>query len=261
MSRELVNLIPFWVLMFSFVTIFMLISYLSACLSVYFFSSPVDKEHRQIANTLIAILSGGFSILLAFIIINAWNYLMDARNNTSKEADCLAVFIRNIAIFPPAIKAKLMKDIQNYTVTVRVDEWKAMRDGKESEKAWDELETLYADVQVFHPISEQEILYYSEVLANLNELLQTRRERLNKLESVIPDKIKQSLFLGSLVLIILLGFIRGERNLIGVTPVLLFAASLGFNLALAMSIDYPYSGGITVSNKLFYGGALGKFPD
>lgn len=261
MLRELINATSFWGLMSVCIIFFITLCYLSALLSVYFFSSPIDKDHRELANTLISILSGGFSILLAFVIINTWNYLMDARFQASKEADDLAVFIRNVSVFPYETKNKLIEAAHKYLVLVRQNEWQAMQHGNSSPQAWKALEKIYKELQAYKPKLPQENLYYAECISNLNDLIASRRERLNKLDSVIPKPLKQSLIIGCIFLTIILGSMRGERNFVSIMPALLFSASLGFNLALALSFDYPYSGSIAVTHDLFYRGLLGQFYD
>ncbi|WP_051555200.1 DUF4239 domain-containing protein [Legionella fairfieldensis] len=259
--RELIDMVPLrWLVCLSMI-FFMIITYLSTRISTRFFSTPVDADHRQLANTLITILSGGFSILLAFVIINTWNYLMLASSATSKEADYLASIIRNIRVFPLDARTEIMAATRNYTVTVRVNEWDTMRKGKQSQKAWDSLETLFAVIQAYQPKTDQEKIYYTQVVANVNGVLQSRRERLNELDSIIPHPLRGALVIGSIMLAIILGGIRGEREFLHITPALLFAAVLGFNLALALGFDYPFSGDVSVSNKLFYSGALRQFSD
>jgi hypothetical protein len=99
------------------------------------------------------------------------------------------------------------------------------------------------------------------LINTLNELLKARRERLNGLKSIIPLPLRTALIIGSIFLVITLGGIRGERTFYYLIPILLFALVLGFNLALALSFDYPFSGPISVPNRLFYSGALSLFPD
>src|SRR5262245_7192036 len=91
MIRTLIDSVSFWWLIIICIVFFLVLTYFSARISVYFFSRPVDINHRDLANSLIGILSGGFSILLAFVIINTWNYFLMARSATSKEADYLAL--------------------------------------------------------------------------------------------------------------------------------------------------------------------------
>lgn len=259
--REIINVIPFWWLVTICILFFISLAYFAATTSAYFISDPINKEQRDLANTLISILSGGFSIMLAFVIINTWNYLLTARNVTSKEANYLSVIGRDSLAFQPQVRDGLLQAVRDYAVAVRVDEWKTMRHGQASPKAWDALGNLFTYIQKYEPKTKQEYIYYSQILSNLNLLLDARRERLNDLQSVIPGPLKQALLVGSMFLALILGAIRREGGFLYITPVLLFSAVLGFNIGLALSFDYPFSGDIAVSKELFYSGGLKLFSD
>ena len=259
--RELINAVPFWWLITGSILCFMLLSYFAAQISVFFFTPPVSKEHRDLSNTLISILSGGFSILLAFVIINTWNYFLSARNVASKEANYLAIIARDSFVLPPEVRDSFIEGVREYVVAVRVDEWKTMRDGLASLKAWDALANLYMIIQNYHPKTKQQDYFYSQILRNTNALLEARRERLNDLQSVIPEPLKQALLVGSLFLAVILGGIRGEGGLLAIAPVLLFSGILGFNIGVALSFDYPFSGDVAVSKEFFYSGGLKRFSD
>jgi len=261
MTREIINAVPFWWLIILTMLALSLIGYLSARISAHLFSEPANYDQRRLANTLIGILSGGFSILLAFVIINTWNYLLSARLVTSQEDDNISLLLHDIAAFPQKEQDKLRAAIREYTVAVRVDEWKAMREGQESPKAWDAIENLYNQIQAYQPQTSQEKIYYTQLIINLNNLLQARRERLNNSASVIPEHLRMSLIIGSVMLIIVLGIIRGESKIFYIMPMMFFSAALGFNLGLALSFDFPFSGDIAVSNEPFYKGVLSKLPD
>jgi hypothetical protein len=261
MTREIINNVSYWWLIILCMLFFLILSYLSARISVYFFSKPVDKDYWYLTNSLIGILSTGFSILLAFTIINTWNYQLVALNASSREAAFLALMVRNSAVFPPEAKEKIIKATLNYAVAVRIDEWKMMRKGKDSQKAWDAIEQLNTAIQNYIPQTAKEKFYYSQVVSHMDNLLQARRDRLTEIVSVIPHALRTALVIGSILLTIILGGIRSESDLYHLMPVLLFSPMLGFNLALAINFDYPYSGDIAVSNKLYYSGVLGQFSD
>ena len=111
MLRHVIDVIPFWWMQFICIGSLLLITLGGTYISPRFFSMPDDKEHNDRSNALIAILSGGFSVLLAFIIFNTWNVLMKAQDNASQEANSLAIMIRNIAVFPEVPKIKLSQAI------------------------------------------------------------------------------------------------------------------------------------------------------
>lgn len=261
MIRELINLIPFSILVILLMMTFMAITYISSRLSNPWFHITSDMAHIKLTNTLMGILASGFFVLLAFIIINTWNYQQDARNAASKEASCLSVILRNAKVFPEEDQAKIKKAVAEYTVRVRVDEWKSMRKGMESPAARISLEKLNAEIQNLQPESYQDRLYHRLMTVDFNDLIQARRDRLSKIDSIIPKTLINTVFIYSIFLAIIVGLIRGKDSLVNLTPVLLFSGLLGLNLALALNFDYPFSGEISVTNIDFYKGSLGKFPD
>lgn len=261
MFREIINTVSFSLLMILLMAMFISIAYLSAYFSEFFVPHKKENTPHQLANSFMSILTGGFFVLLAFIIINTWNYQQEARTAAAKEADYLAIIMRNIAVFPPEPQKKIREAVANYAVIVRTKEWVSMRLGEENPLAWEALDYLYATIQHFQPTSTREQLFYTLVIGNMNGVLLSRRERLNKIETLIPKNLTYSIFIGSIFLAFLLGIIRGRDTFMNLAPVLLFSGVFGFNLAVAISFDYPYSGEIAVSNKSFYSGVLGTFPD
>ncbi|STX28292.1 Uncharacterised protein [Legionella beliardensis] len=261
MVRELINTLSFWQLALLYILILTVLTYLAAFISTRLITFPIDKDHRALSNSLISILSAGFSVLLAFIIINTWNYLLKTQDEVAKEADALAAMMRDIHVFPAPVKTKIMNGIYNYTIIARTQEWAMLTQGKESSAAWAALHHLITILQSFEPRTTLERIYYTQAVRNLETVLETRRNRLARLHSIIPDKLNSALIIGSIFLVVILGLIRGETNFLHITPLLFFSIVLGFNLAIALSFDYPYSGDIAVSNHFFYQGMLGTFKD
>lgn len=261
MFRELINHVPFNILVILLIMTFMLITFISSRVSNSWFHIPSDAGHVKLTNNLMAILASGFFVLLAFVIINTWNYQQDAKNAVSKEAYYLAVILRNIAVFPPDIQEKVKSNVAEYTQRVRINEWKAMRKGKDSPEAWESLEKLYSQIQNLPAKTYQDRLYHHILTEDINNLLQSRRDRLSKVGSIIPKTLINTVFVYSIFLAVIIGLIRGKDDFINLTPILLFSGLLGFNLALALNFDYPFSGDINVTNQDFYEGALGHFPD
>lgn len=261
MLRQLIDLIPFWWVVVLCISFLVFTTLGAAFISSRFFSIANDKDHFERSNSIIAILSGGFSVLLAFVIITAWNYLLRAQDNAAQEANSLAIMMRNIAVFPQENQIKLSEAIRNYTVAVRVDEWKSMEKGKESPTAAQALRELYQSMQSFTPATQLEKVYYSQALHNLNNIHKLRRDRINQLYSVIPSRLSGALIIGSIFLTLTLGFIRGQSQFIDLIPIIVVAVVLGFNLGIAFSLDFPFSGDISVKNNFFYHGILNTFHD
>ena len=261
MLRQFIDIIPFWWVEFIFISFLVLSTLAAAFFSARFFPIADDKEHIERSKAVIAILSGGFSVLLAFVIITTWNYLLKAQENASQEANSLAIMMRNIAVLPMEPQKNIAQAIRDYTIAVRVDEWKSMEKGKESPKAAEALKQLYHSMQSFTPTNLLERLYYSQALSNVNMIHKLRRDRINQLNSVIPSQLSTALILGAIFLTLILGFLHGHSKFLDLIPILIFAVVLGFNLAIAFGLDFPFSGDITVRNNFFYHGVLNTFKD
>jgi hypothetical protein len=57
------------------------------------------------------------------------------------------------------------------------------------------------------------------------------------------------------------GALKGNRDEARNIAVLAIAGLVGFNLGLALTFDYPFSGDISISNKNYYEGILSQFSD
>lgn len=261
MYRELINNCSFPGLIAILVGILICISYSAAIFSAWCVKGPMDANHRDVANKLIGVLSSGFSILLAFIIINTWNDYLRASNVVTKEASHLSLIIKNSAPLAHEIPKKIQQAVANYTRIVRTEEWQSMREGHENPKAWHALNALFKVVNSYTPSEGKETIYYYRTLSSLNDVLVARRDRLNAVHSIIPSTLRTSLVIASFILAIVLGAVRGEKNFFNLLPVIFFAGVLGFNLAVALSFDYPFSGEVAISNTPFYRGALGEIKD
>jgi hypothetical protein len=260
MYRYLIDTLPIWGLITLTIAILILVTLMSAKLFSWCPKSN-DTNYEKISTTLITIISGGFSILLAFVIINTWDYYLKSTDIVSREASYLATMLRDSKAFPREFQEKLHSAIAEYTVAVRFYEWDDMGKGRENAQAWDAINNIYKLMTAYEPKPGKEGLFYNQLIIQMNNLLDTRRERLNSSNSVIPGTLRNALIISSIFLMAVLGAIQGRADVLNLLPVLFFAGIIGFNLALALSFDYPYSGDISISNKPFYRGALGKIPD
>ncbi|CDZ76581.1 hypothetical protein BN59_00855 [Legionella massiliensis] len=261
MLRKVIDVIPFWWMEFSCISLLVILTLGAAYLSSRCFSIPNDKNQFDRSNTVLAILSGGFSVLLAFIIITTWNTLLRAQDSAAQEANAVAVMMRNVEILPEKPRVKITKALQDYAIAVRVKEWKSMKNGKESPDAAGAVTELYRAMQSFEPTTKIEQIYYQLALGNLNTIQKLRRDRINHLYSVIPERLSSALIVASISLALIMGGVRGWSSFADLIPIIIFAVVMGFNLAIAFAFDFPFSGDISVRNHFFYHGVLGAFKD
>ena len=255
---EDISLVPLIILLMTF---FISLTYICALVSSYLFPNINFAENKKSVDSAMRLLATGYLFLMVFIIVNAWNYKEEARRAVSREASDLSIILRSIHAFPEAEQTKLYSVIANYVIDVRTAEWQEMKRGEESPYAYEKLENLFTALQEYQPRTYQEKIYHKLAIDMLNELIQARRDRISKMESIIPHSLMNIFFWASVTLTCLLGMIRGKDTLSQLSPVLIFAAILGFDLAIALDFDYPFTGSSAVNNRVYYQGALGRIKD
>lgn len=258
MGHFFINHFSFWEIIGILIVAIASISFMATWVSSFFFEQPISADHRKMADTIISVLGGGFSLLLAFVIVNSWNFQLRIVQSVAEEADNAALILRHAAGLTPPGNQAITQAITDYIIYVRTDEWKAMRVGREGEKSEMYIGNLFTALHAYQPQPGQDSTYYSAIMGDVTNLLKSRRDRLLGIQSVLPEQIQTALFIAALLIIIIAGISRGERHFYSSFPTLCFAVILGFNLGLAANLLYPFSGNFSISNHVFYEGALAK---
>ncbi|KTD22146.1 Uncharacterised protein [Legionella lansingensis] len=257
MFRGLINLLPIWQIFLINLSILICISLLASYLgSILIPQETIDREYSRSTDSVLNIMGSGYGVFLGFVIIALWNHYLAVQKIIYEETDAISVIVRHLDVFPPKEASLLRKNIQAYVVAVRGDEWEKMREGKESEKAWTALQDLLLSFQDYTPQTPKEELFYRQSLSFLDKVLKQRRDRLMAAKSIINDELRTALILGAIVIIFLASLLKAKEGGMRIFANVCLAIVIGFNLTLAISFDFPFSGSISVGNSPFYEGVL-----
>lgn len=250
------NLSTFREVILFIISTFVFLSWIASVIARSIKTSPPTEYLLNLLN----IASGGLFILIIFVTLNVWQYCQTATQHTIIEAAALTNMLTAANHFDNPASPKLIPAIKNYIIAVRTNEWNAMRDGHMSEAAFKKL--LYLNQLILNlnpPNTDNNSLFYSQLLNNLEIATTCRYQRLDTLNSVVPYGLRRAIVMGCLFIVVLLGALSDKRSLL---PVIVFDIILAFNLSLALIMDYPFSGEDTsVTNRAFYSGALKFIPD
>ena len=78
-----------------------------------------------------------------------------------------------------------------------------------------------------------------------------RRDRIQKAHGLMPRQLLYLIFILSIVLCFSLGSIRGETKFTGIWPLIVFTFSISLFLSLILDFNYPFSGEIVPSLKIY----------
>src|SRR3954447_18166861 len=91
-----------------------------------------DGFHAEISAPMLGVVAALFGLLLAFVIIVAYENFLETKADLSREADALAAAVRDNAALEHPQRFRVRDSVANYARAVVDDEWPRMRDGEES---------------------------------------------------------------------------------------------------------------------------------
>lgn len=216
-------------------------------------------ESNDVAGVILGVLAAIYGIVLAFVIVSLYEDYKKTSGDIRTEASALSTIYRDTRGLAPPVAAKIKLEVGDYISTVRNEEWRLLRDGKESDRAWRELQGFYTTLQAYEPKTTSQQAFYAEAIGRINDLVDARRERLNDAEEGIPPTF-EVLLIGGALLVLGFTFLFGVSNArLHQAMVIAVAVLLGFNLLVALVLDFPFSGQVSVSSAPFVQGALSVF--
>jgi hypothetical protein len=114
---------------------------------------PSTKEgfHAEISAPMLGVVAALFGLLLAFVIITAYQNFIEAGADVNREADSLASIVRDSSAFPQPEGERVRSAIRGYVHTVVDEEWAQMREGRDSLQASRALDGVFAALQAVEP--------------------------------------------------------------------------------------------------------------
>jgi uncharacterized protein DUF4239 len=213
----------------------------------------------EVASQMLGVVAALFGLLLAFIIVIAYENYSDAQSNVTGEADALAAIVRDSGAFQAAERDRVRASIGAYVRTVADDEWPRMREGHESAQAWEDVDAIFAVLQGVEPKSPAAVAFYGDAVRQLNVALDARRNRLDDTAGGLPWVVGALLFVGSLVIVgyaVLIGSRSYWFHAIGAGAI---AVVIGMSLVVLVALLYPFSGDLAIDSEPFRSGVLTQF--
>jgi Protein of unknown function (DUF4239) len=184
--RAILNAVPTFVLLAAAVAV----TVAAVLLAVWLVrrTVPVTREgfHAEVSAPMLGVVAALFGLLLAFVIIIAYQNYLNAGADVSREADSLASIVRDSDAFPQGDGARIRAAVGAYARVVTDDEWPQMRNGQESLAASRALDGVFAALQATKPRTSSATSFYDDSVNQLNDALVARRDRLEAARGGLP---------------------------------------------------------------------------
>jgi hypothetical protein len=207
--------------------------------------------HNNVAGYIYGVIGVVYAVLLGFTAIMVWEEFRNAQEGVEREADALADLYREARSFPPEVRDQVAFQVRAYARAVISREWPAMAEGEASPEGWEEYEQLWRTYHNFMPQNDQQRAWYAEAIRALNELGDSRRERLLRVRAGLPT-VLWSVLLGGGVVTIGFTFLFGTQTAWaqGLMTASL-ALTIGVVLLSIVALEHPFGGISRVEPKAF----------
>jgi hypothetical protein len=208
-----------------------------------FFPVEAIAANNEVAGFKFATIGVVYAVLLGLAVISVWERFSEADSAATEEAAALASIERLADGLAPADGVQLRNALTRYANAVIDDEWPAMaRSGGRGETTHTALQDLYRVVLGLGAPDQRSAVLLGAIVTQLDIVTDSRRERLDAAEGILPGVIWLVLFVGAVVV---LGFtfffgldsVAVQMLMTGMLALLIFLA-----LFVALAIDHPFAG-------------------
>jgi hypothetical protein len=216
-----------------------------------------DDEATSLGGTL-EVVGAIYGIVLAFVIVLLWQSIDTAQDAVSDEASSLAQFAVDVRALAPHDQLEVEHSLSTYIDAVLNDEWKAMKDGHESERAHRAFDALFTTMERVQPQSDTEHTWYEQAIAELNDAAGHRRQRLESAHNELPAPVSLLLFGGGIITLAFVVIHGARRTRTHTFVVGALAVLIAYNVFLTVILDHPFSGSLKVDPDPFRQGVLAQ---
>ena len=205
------------------------------------------KAHNDVADPILGLLGAVYAVLLAFVVVTVWQAFEKSSSVVQEEANCLADMHRGAEAFSPDFRQKSAELLRSYRQAAVNYEWPSMAYGKASPEARKELRQIYSLYTSYEPRSVKEQSFFNESVQKLNLLRDLREQRLLDSRTGIHALLYFVLVAGAIA-VISFTFLFGTENIKAhIVMTVLLSALISLILFTILSLDFPFTGSISVS--------------
>jgi Flp pilus assembly pilin Flp len=183
-----------------------------------------------------------YGLAVALIAVNVWQTHSDVARTVSEEATAVAALYRDVSSYPEPPRSRLQDQLRAYLDFVIHQAWPQQREGKVPEGGVELVDRLQASLTAFEPATEGQRSLHAETLHAYNEMIRSRRLRLDAAGTHLPGILWLIIFAGALIGIGSSFLFKVEDGRVHAIEVVLLAAFIGLVIVMTVALDRPFQG-------------------
>jgi hypothetical protein len=205
-----------------------------------------DRSYNDIVGFYLAAVTVFYGITLGLLAVGTWTTYSDVETRVDQEATAVGALYRDIGSYPEPTRTMLENDLREYTRQVIDVGWPQQQRGIVPTGASAILSKFQAHLLEFEPTTKGQEIVHAEVYRQFNDLVQSRRGRLDSVTKGLPGPLWALVMVGALLSIGLTWFFDVPSLTIHLWMTVLLSALLGLMIFLVAAMDHPFRGKISV---------------
>ena len=217
------------------------------------------QQHNDVAGFIYAALGVIYAVLLALVVIAAWEEYGLASDTVEQEANATADIFWLADGLPEPRDTQVQELARSYAEEVVHKEWPLMEQGgaplltevRGTPAGWTIIDDIRQNIQGFEARTKSEEQLYAEGLDQVDTLSDSRRMRLVASEEGVPGVLWAVLIFGGIAVIGFTYLFGLESTWAHRLMVMILAAVIGLVLFTVGAMEYPFSGGARIGPGAF----------
>src|SRR5579875_343454 len=211
---------------------------------------PLERleENHEVAGFTFGVLGAFYGLLLAFVIVAAWERFDLASQETQKEAVSLAELYRLTTELRDPARAEIHRDIRQYIANLEDYDWPAMAHSRyEFSQARANSLPIWHLISSYKATNERESLVLDKSLDQLDQITDSGADRDLFYAESLPTMVWLIIYLGGIIVIAFSYFFGLKAFKSQALMVAIFSGLLGLTILAVLELAHPYQGRQTVS--------------
>lgn len=202
----------------------------------------VRTEDSEFSGAMVQSVMVFYGLALALIAVNVWQTHSDAAKTVSQEATDAAALYRDVSSYPEPVRSRLQSHLRLYLDYVIHEAWPLQRKGQVPAGGVELMNQFQTTLTTFEPVTEGQRILHAETLHAYNELIRSRRLRLDAAGTHLPGILWFIILAGAVIGISSSFFFRVEEVRVHGIQVVLLAAFIGLVIFMTFALDRPFQG-------------------
>jgi hypothetical protein len=213
---------------------------------------PLDhlQRNHEVAGVTFGVLGALYGLVLAFVIVAAWEQFSAANTNSHQEASALESLYKLGAGFAEPMRTRFDSAVLEYTHRVVDEEWPQMADNTYRAKSGRTLK-LWSILLSYHTADSREQMLEDKAIDQLNILGAVRNQRILYFEDDLPSVVWMVIYLGCAITIAFSYFFGSHIFRAQVVMCAFFSILLGITILAILELAHPYQGNVTIPDEPF----------